>query len=87
MGLPEVNIGILPGGQGTQRLPRLIGIDAGLECITTGRHVPAAEALEFGIVDEVCAPGDDAGAAVQAAAVALARSKIGIKNDWILHLK
>ena len=78
VGLPEVNIGILPGGQGTQRLPRLIGIDAALECITTGRHIQSAEALDFGIVDEVVSPGDDAGAAVEAAALAVAISKIGI---------
>ncbi|NWU69114.1 ECHP enzyme, partial [Pterocles burchelli] len=53
MGLPEVTIGLLPGGEGTQRLPRLIGVPAALDIITTGRHIPATEALKLGLVDEV----------------------------------
>jgi 3-hydroxyacyl-CoA dehydrogenase len=53
VGLPEVLIGILPGGGGTQRLPRLVGIKAALDMITTGRHVPAAEARKLGIINEV----------------------------------
>ncbi len=51
VGLPEVLIGILPGGGGTQRLPRLIGPKAAMEMIVSGRHVPAPEALKLGIVD------------------------------------
>jgi 3-hydroxyacyl-CoA dehydrogenase len=53
VGLPEVLIGILPGGGGTQRLPRLVGVKAALDMITTGRHVPAAEAHRLGIINEV----------------------------------
>uniref|UniRef100_A0A8B9QSV8 Peroxisomal bifunctional enzyme n=1 Tax=Anas platyrhynchos TaxID=8839 RepID=A0A8B9QSV8_ANAPL len=53
MGLPEVTIGLLPGAEGTQRLPRLIGVPAALDLITTGRHIPATEALKLGLVDEV----------------------------------
>jgi len=53
VGLPEVLIGILPGGGGTQRLPRLIGPKKALELIVTGRHVPAPEACELGILDAV----------------------------------
>ncbi|XP_037542324.1 peroxisomal bifunctional enzyme [Nematolebias whitei] len=53
LGLPEVTLGLLPGAGGSQRLPRLIGIPAALELITTGRHVTATEALQLGIVDEV----------------------------------
>jgi 3-hydroxyacyl-CoA dehydrogenase len=53
VGLPEVLIGILPGGGGTQRLPRLIGPKAAMDMIVTGRHVPAREAGALGIVDEV----------------------------------
>ncbi|KAJ7325011.1 hypothetical protein JRQ81_018031 [Phrynocephalus forsythii] len=53
VGLPEVTIGLLPGAGGTQRLPRLIGVPAAIDIITTGRHVSATEALELGILDEV----------------------------------
>src|SRR5581483_9071265 len=58
VGLPEVLIGILPGGGGTQRLPRLIGPKAAMELIVTGRHVPAEEARELGILDAIV-PGKD----------------------------
>ncbi len=57
VGLPEVLIGVLPGGAGTQRLPRLIGPKAALEMIVTGRHVPAPEAQSLGVLDET-APDD-----------------------------
>ncbi|KFV47444.1 Peroxisomal bifunctional enzyme, partial [Tyto alba] len=53
VGLPEVTIGLLPGAEGTQRLPRLVGVPAALDIITTGRHIPATEALKLGLVDEV----------------------------------
>ncbi|OUS37104.1 3-hydroxyacyl-CoA dehydrogenase [Rhodobacterales bacterium 56_14_T64] len=53
MGLPEVNLGILPGAGGTQRLPRVAGTEAALEMITTGRPIGAAEALDKGIIDRV----------------------------------
>jgi 3-hydroxyacyl-CoA dehydrogenase len=59
VGLPEVQIGILPGGGGTQRLPRLVGPKVALEMITSGRHVPAPEALALGILDEVLPDGAD----------------------------
>lgn len=53
VGLPEVTLGILPAATGSQRLPRLIGVPAALNLITTGRHITAAEALQLGIVDRV----------------------------------
>jgi len=52
-GLPEVNLGLLPGAGGTQRLPRLTGVPKALEMMTSGRHIGTAEAREAGLVDEV----------------------------------
>jgi len=75
VGLPEVLIGILPGGGGTQRLPRLAGPQVALEMITSGRHVPAPEALKLGILDEVI-PAD---ANLRQAAVAYARKVADIR--------
>jgi 3-hydroxyacyl-CoA dehydrogenase len=71
VGLPEVLIGIIPGGGGTQRLPRLIGPRAALDLIVSGRHVPAPEAKALGILDQVV-EGDDllAGALAFAAGIA-----------------
>ena len=84
VGLPEVQIGILPGAGGTQRLPRLVGPKAALDMITSGRHVPAEEAKGLGIVDELMPEGD-----LKEAALAFARKiadtrplpRIRDKND------
>ena len=53
VGLPEVNLGIFPGAAGTQRLPRLIGVDAALGMIVSGRPIEAKRALDLGIADAV----------------------------------
>ena len=53
VGLPEVNLGLLPGGGGTQRLPRLAGPAEALKMMLTGAHIPAKKALDLGIVDKV----------------------------------
>ncbi len=53
VGLPEVNLGILPGAGGTQRLPRLVGVETALDFITSGKRVAAPKALELGMVDQV----------------------------------
>ena len=53
MGLPEVHLGLIPGATGTQRLPRLTGVDKALDIMTTGRQVGAAEALDLGLIDRI----------------------------------
>ena len=63
IGLPEVKLGIMPGAQGTQRLPRLTGVDFALKLIASGNPVSAAEALEAGAIDRIT-DGDLVAAAV-----------------------
>ncbi|MEO0365842.1 MAG: 3-hydroxyacyl-CoA dehydrogenase NAD-binding domain-containing protein [Pseudomonadota bacterium] len=65
LGLPEVQVGLLPGGGGTQRLPRLIGQQPALQLMTQGKHLKPKAALEQGIVHAVVAPEDCVSAAKQ----------------------
>ena len=73
IGLPEVHLGLLPGAGGTQRLPRLIGVKAALDVITTGRQIKAPEASEMGIIDQI-AEGDTEAAGLTYTAALLARN-------------
>jgi 3-hydroxyacyl-CoA dehydrogenase len=73
-GLPEVNLGLLPGAGGTQRLPRIVGPEAALDMVTSGKHVGAKQCLENGLVDELAPEGK-----LREAAVAFAR-KIAAEN-------
>lgn len=66
-GLPEVHLGILPGAGGTQRLPRLVGVEEALRVMTSGAPVKAAQALSSGMVDRLL-PADDFGSVEEAAA-------------------
>ncbi len=59
VGLPEVHLGLIPGAGGTQRLPRLTGVEAALDVMTTGRQIGAKQAHELGIID-VVQEGDQA---------------------------
>ena len=68
-GQPEVNLGIIPGGGGTQRLPRVAGLGAALRLILTGDIIDAAEALRLGVVSEVTEP-----AALMTRALAIAET-------------
>lgn len=53
LGLPEVQVGVIPGAGGTQRLPRLVGLPAACQMILTGQAVPAPQALKMGLIDAV----------------------------------
>lgn len=57
IGQPEVNLGLIPGAEGTQRLPRLAGVAIALDTCISGRSIPAEEAVTAGIVDEIA--GED----------------------------
>jgi len=70
LGLPEVNLGLLPGAGGTQRLPRVVGVEKALQMVTSGVPISAAEALETGLVDRIV-EGD-----LRAGALAFAREKV-----------
>ncbi len=67
-GLPEVNLGLLPGAGGTQRLPRIVGPEKALDMMTSGAHVPAKAAAAMGLVDDLAEEGE-----LREAAVAFAR--------------
>lgn len=69
LGLPETTLAIIPGGGGTQRLPRVAGIARAKELIFTGRRFSAADALGYGIIHEVVAPDE-----LRTRAAALART-------------
>ena len=71
VGLPEVKLGLLPGAGGTQRVPRIAGVKAALEMITSGNPVAAAQASDMGLIDEVLAGQD-----LQAEAIAYARELV-----------
>jgi enoyl-CoA hydratase/carnithine racemase len=79
LGLTEVTLGIIPGGGGTQRLPRLIGRGKALELILTGKRIDAHEALRLGLVEQVV-PHDQLMAAVdELAQVIISRAPLAVK--------
>jgi 3-hydroxyacyl-CoA dehydrogenase len=79
VGLPEVNLGLLPGAGGTQRLPRIVGAAKALEMVTSGQHVPAKAALAMGLVDELAPEGDLRNAAIAFAQKVLAEKRPLVK--------
>ena len=79
LGLPEVQLGLMPGAGGTVRAPRLAGAAAALDLMLTGRHIKAREALSMGLVDRV-AEGDDAAAAGLAYANELLAQGAGVRR-------
>lgn len=91
-GQPEILLGIIPGGGGTQRLPRLVGITKAKEIIYSGRNVYATEALDIGLVSAVHPPDSTYDAAVELAAdyaagpAALRMAKQAIMDGMALSL-
>ncbi|MFL6576357.1 MAG: 3-hydroxyacyl-CoA dehydrogenase NAD-binding domain-containing protein [Povalibacter sp.] len=74
-GLPEVHLGLIPGAGGTQRLPRLVGPEAALEMITSGKHIDAKTAAAGGLIDELVVEGN-----LKAGAIAFARKVLDEKR-------
>ncbi len=79
LGQPEVNLGIIPGYGGTQRLPRLVGKGRAMELILTGRVIDANEAYQIGLVNKVVAPEKLLDEAVEMAKLILSKGPLAVK--------
>ncbi|MEE1939328.1 enoyl-CoA hydratase-related protein [Streptomyces sp. TRM 70361] len=79
VGLPEVSVGVIPGGGGTQLLPRRVGAARAAELIFTARRVAADEARELGLVDHLVAEGRDRAEALELARRIAANSPVGLR--------
>jgi enoyl-CoA hydratase/carnithine racemase len=78
-GQPEILLGIIPGGGGTQRLARVIGKQRAMELVLTGRRITASEALELGIVNRVAPAGEWLDAALELADVVARRPPLAVR--------
>jgi 3-hydroxyacyl-CoA dehydrogenase / enoyl-CoA hydratase / 3-hydroxybutyryl-CoA epimerase len=83
MGLPESLVGLLPGAGGTQRLPRLIGVEAALPLLLDGARLSGRAALDAGLIDALAAAGDEVQAAEQWALSATVSQSLWDKTDWV----
>ncbi|MFD7102990.1 enoyl-CoA hydratase/isomerase family protein [Streptomyces celluloflavus] len=79
VGLPEVSVGVIPGGGGTQLLPRRVGAARAAELVFTARRVLAEEAARLGLVDELVADGEDRTEALALAARIARNSPVGLR--------
>ncbi len=79
VGLPEVSVGVIPGGGGTQLLPRRVGAAKAAELIFTARRVPAAEAHALGLIDVLTEAGRDREEALALAGRIAANSPVGLR--------
>lgn len=85
VGLPEVTLGILPGAGGTQRLPRFVPLENAIEIISSGRHLPIAEAHDLGILDRM-GQGEPREAAIAAAQAVLSEELATRRtSDIVVH--
>lgn len=94
LGQPEINLGIIPGGGGTQRLPRLVGMGRASRMVLTGELIDAATAERWGLVDDVAEPENVEARALELAAqmaskspVALRLAKDALRAAWELPLQ
>lgn len=78
-GLPEINLGLIPGYGGTQRLPRLVGKAMAKELIYTGKMIPAKEAKEIGLVNQVYAPDALMESVMKTAKVIASKGRVPIR--------
>ncbi|HZB24084.1 MAG TPA: enoyl-CoA hydratase-related protein [Gaiellaceae bacterium] len=79
LGQPEINLGIVPGWGGTQRLARVCGVGVAKDLILTGRTVDAAEALRIGLVDAVFEPGELMARSIDTAQLLASKSPIALR--------
>jgi enoyl-CoA hydratase len=79
LGLTEIDLAIIPGGGGTQRLPRVVGRGKALEMILTGARIDAAEALRIGLVERVVPAGEALKAAQELAATLAAKAPVALR--------
>jgi len=79
-GQPEINLGVIPGFGGTQRLPRLIGTNMAKELIFTGKMISATEALQIGLVNKVVAPEKLIEEVMQTAGVIASKGKVSLRE-------
>jgi enoyl-CoA hydratase/carnithine racemase len=79
LGQPEITLGIIPGGGGTQRLARVLGKQRTMELVLTGRRIEAQEALRFGLVNQVAGKKDWLDAAIELAEVIARRPPIAAR--------
>jgi enoyl-CoA hydratase/carnithine racemase len=80
VGLPEVDLAIIPGNGGTQRLPRLIGLAKALELILFAKRLNAVEAQKIGLVTSVCAPGKSLASAMMMTEQLLEKGPIAVRQ-------
>jgi enoyl-CoA hydratase/carnithine racemase len=78
-GQPEINLGIIPGAGGTQRLPRTVGLTVAAELLLTGRTVKADEALRIGLVNRVVPVGELMDEAMKMAGIIAAKPRFAVK--------
>ena len=80
VGLPEVSVGVIPGGGGTQLLTRRVGWSRAADLIFTARRLTASEALQHGVVDRLVPAGQARGAALELAMTIAAHSPVGLRQ-------